>query len=445
MATMTSTRIQPCVALVAFRQMFFVVKVSLALIVVLTLPVRAEKAASADAFVDSVGVNVHLHNLDTAYSNFPKIKQSLLDLGIRHIRDGMIDTSWQDFYDRHNELGRSGVMSIFTTSPAYSDQLLLDYPQRMKDSFEAYESPNEYDQSRDPDWSGTLSKFIARLNGTVKGSSNTSRFPVIGPSLTSQNSFVKMRGACSFDSANLHNYLGGRNPGTPGWGANGYGSISWNLSLVATACPGKPVMTTETGYQTDQTLTQGIPDDVAGRYVLRTFLEQWQHGIQRTYLYELIDLPPGHGPGDSSFGLLRADFSPKPAYTALKNLMHLLSDPGPSFAGEEHSFTLSGDLADVHHALFEKRDGTFYLALWVEAPSFDVNSQKPVAVPVHNIVVQSDAADDFTSQSFDKSGNLQTAALGGGATHAIAVSDSVTILTIDSRPPAPVLNRPVVQ
>jgi hypothetical protein len=441
---MKSPHLQAHAVLAAFKQNFVGAAIVIALVMALARPVRAEKAASADAFVDSVGVNVHLHNLDTAYGNFPKVKQALLDLGIRHIRDGMIDTTWKDYYNRHNELGRAGVMSIFTTSPADTDQLLLDYPQRMKDSFEAYESPNEYDQSRDPDWSGTLSKFVAHLNGTVKGNPGTSRFPVIGPSLTSQNSFLKMRGVCSFDSANLHDYFGGRNPGTPGWGGNGYGSISWNLALVAAACPGKPVMTTETGYQTDQTMSQGIPEDVAGRYVLRVFLEQWQHGFQRTYLYELIDIPPGHAQGDSAFGLLRADFSSKPAYTALKNLMHLLSDPGPPFAGEEHSFTLSGDLADVHHALFEKRNGTFYLALWVEAPSYDVNSKKPVAVPVHNVVVQSDAADQFTSQSFDKSGNMQTISLGSSAGHTIAVSDSVTILTIDNRPAAPVLNPPVV-
>ena len=444
MANMTSTRIQPCVALVAFRQMPFVVKVSLALMVVLTLPVRAEKAASADAFVDSVGVNVHLHNLDTAYSNFPKVQQSLQDLGIRHVRDGLIDTTWQDYYNRHNQLGKLGVKSIFTTSPVQSDQLLLEYPQRMKDSFEAYEAPNEYDQSHDPDWAGTLSKFVARLNATVKANSGTSRFPVIGPSLTRQDSFLKLRGVCAFDTANLHDYFGGRNPGTLGWGSNGYGSISWNLSLVSTACPGKPVMTTETGYQTDQTLTQGIPEDVAGKYVPRVFLEQWQRGIQRTYLYELIDMPPGHAVGDSMFGLLRSDFSAKPAYMALANLLNLLADPGPSYAGQPFNFTLTGDVSDVHHVLFQKRDGTFYLALWVEEPSYDVNGKKAIVVPAHHIVIQFEQETGVVAHSLGASGAVQTSALGTGTTHALDVSDYVTILELKDRPPAPVMLAPVV-
>jgi hypothetical protein len=441
---MTSKRIRPCVLLVAFRQTFFVVKVNLALMIALTLPLRAEKAVSADAFVDSVGINIHLHNLDTAYSNFPRVQQSLQDSGIRHVRDGLIDTAWQGYYDRHNELGRLGIKSIFTTSPVQSDQLLLDYPQRMKDSFEAYEAPNEYDQSRDPDWSATLSSFLTRLNATVKANSGTSRFPVIGPSLTHQDSFLKLRGVCSFDSANLHDYFGGRNPGTPGWGSNGYGSISWNLSNVATACPGKPVITTETGYQTDTTMSHGIPDEVASKYVPRIYLEQWRQGIRRTYLYELVDLPPGHSTGDSRYGLLRSDFSPKPGYSALTNLLHLLADPGPSHTADEFNFTLSGDISDVHHVLFEKRDGSFYLALWVEEPSYDVDSKKSIAVPTHHVVIQSDEEMGILAHSFGKAGAVQITSLASNTTHAIDVSDYVTILQFDSRPAPPVLLAPVV-
>ena len=179
---MIFTRIRSCTVPMAFRQVFVVARASLALIILLALPVSAEKATSADTFVDSVGVNVHLHYLDTSYSNFSRVKQSLVDLGLRHVRDGLVDTTWQDYYNHHNELGRSGIKGIFTTSPSQSDQLLLDYPRRMKDSFEAYESPNEYDQSHNPDWAGTLSEFVTRLNTTVKANPSTSRFPVIGPS-----------------------------------------------------------------------------------------------------------------------------------------------------------------------------------------------------------------------------------------------------------------------
>jgi hypothetical protein len=438
---MKSRRIQSCVVFAAFGRMLL----GLALMIALTLPARAEKASSADAFVDSVGINIHLHNQDTPYSNFPRVRQSLRDLGIRHVRDGLIDTTWKEYYDRHNELGRSGIKGTFITSPDQNEQLLLDYPLRMNDSFEAYEAPNEYDQSRDPNWVTTLPGFLSKLNNAIKADSRASHFPIVGPSLTRPDSYEKLRGVCSFDYANLHDYFAGRNPGTTGWGANGYGSISWNLSNVSIACPDKPVITTETGYQTDTALTQGVPEEVAAKYVLRVFLEQRRRGIQRTYLYELIDLPSGRATGDSRFGLLRPDYSAKPAYTALMNLLHLLADPGPSYTGAQFNFVLTGDLSNVHHVLLQKRSGSFYLALWVEEPCYDVDSKKAIPVPDHHIVVQSDDEVTMTWHSFGKSGVMQTTSLGASTTHAVEVSDSVTVLEIDNRPAPPVLLPPVVR
>ena len=102
--------------------------VSLLLVLAVALPAQAEKAGSADGFVDSVGINIHLHFNDTAYANFPRVQQALKDLGVRHVRDGLVDTAWKEYYDRHNQLGRLGIKGTFITSPAQSVQLLLDYP-----------------------------------------------------------------------------------------------------------------------------------------------------------------------------------------------------------------------------------------------------------------------------------------------------------------------------
>lgn len=445
-ALMKSHRIQAPKVPAIFRQRLMMpVRLLLAMTMACVLPASAEKAQSADAFVDSVGVNIHLHHQDTAYSNFPRVQQALQDLGIRHVRDGLIDTSWKEYYDRHNQLGRLGIKGIFISAPDQSQQLLLDYPRRMKDTFEGYEAPNEYDQRRGDRWAATLSSFLANLNGVVKGDSKTSRFVVIGPSLTRPDSFAKLRGLCAFDYANLHNYFAGRNPGTPGWGSNGYGSIPWSLSNLKTLCAGKPVMTTETGYQTATNLKQGIPEEVAGKYVPRIFLEQWLRGIQRTYLYELIDLPPRRSEGDSSFGLLRSDYSPKPGYSALKNLVRLLSDPGPAFVAQDLNFKLTGELSNVHRLLLQKRNGVFYLALWVEEPGYDVDSRKEASVPTRSVVLQADEGVRMIRHTLDKSGGMKSVPLESAASHDIDVTDSVTVIEIDdSRPTAPVLYPPVV-
>jgi len=163
-------------------------------------------------------------------------------------------------------------------------------------------------------------------------------------------------------------------------------------------------------------------------------------------LYELLDLPAGAPVADSAFGLLRSDYSSKPAYSALMNLLHLLADPGPSYTGQQLNFTLTGDLSNVHHLLFQKRNGFFYLAMWVEESSYDVNTKKVITVPVHRIVIQTDGKVNAVGYSFDKSGALQTAALGSSTTHVVAANDSVTVLEIDRpRPVAPILHPTVIR
>lgn len=388
-----------------------------------------ETAQSADAFVDSAGVNVHLHDGNTAYGNFAAVENALKGLGVRHIRDGLIDTTWTPYYDRLNELGRAGIKSDLITAVNQSAALLAAYPQRVPDSLESYEAPNEYNSSGDPNWSATLNGFVGLLHGAVKSGPVASQFPIVGPSLTQPDAYPKIASAAaSFDSANLHNYLAGRNPGTSGWGGGGYGSIDWNLALANTAWPGKPVITTETGYINDLTKANSIPEDVSGKYLPRLLLEQWLHGIHRTYIYELVDI--GTQFTDNGFGLLHNDFSPKPGYNAIKSLLGLLTDSGPAFSLGNLDYKLSGNVANVHHLLLEKRDGTFYLAIWIEQPGYDVNARQPLLVAAQTVSIDTAQPMKITRHWLDAGGNLQTSVLGTGQMQTIAVSDQVTILEI---------------
>ena len=388
-----------------------------------------EAAQSADAFVDGAGVNVHLHDTNTAYANFAAVENALKGLGVRHIRDGLIDTTWTPYYDRLNELGRAGIKSDLITGVNQSAALLAAYPQRVPDSLESYEAPNEYDASGNPNWSATLNAFEPQLHAAVKSGAATAHYPLIGPSLTQPGSYAKVTSAAPFfDDANMHNYLGGRNPGTSGWGNNGYGSIDWNLALANTAWPGKPVITTETGYVNDLTSANGVPEDVSGKYLPRLFLEQWMHGIRRTYIYELVDI--GSSFSNNGFGLLHNDFSPKVGYNAVKSLLGLLADPGPGFQPGSLDYKLSGDLANVDHLLLQKHDGTFYLALWVEQPCYDMNTKKPIAVAEQSVSIDTPQPVRINRHWIDGSGNLQSSVLGVASTQTFDVSDQVTILEI---------------
>jgi hypothetical protein len=100
-------------------------------------------------------------------------------------------------------------------------------------------------------------------------------------------------------------------------------------------------------------------------------LENFRRGVTRTFLYDLVDEGTSTDTdGSHHFGLIQNNgtaFPIKPAYTSIKNLISILSDAGAAFTPGAMSFNLSGTTADVHTLLLQKRNGNYYLALWVES------------------------------------------------------------------------------
>jgi hypothetical protein len=392
---------------------------------------QAQNVHSADAFVDSIGLNIHLIDTDSPYGNFAAVEKALRALGIRHVRDGLIDTQWMPYFARMNALGRDGIKCIFITNPQETTELLQSYPERMKDSFEGYEAPNEYDESHDRDWAATLNRFLPVLAIAVRTGDRGGKFPIIGPSFVHAESYSALRGTSQyFDFANLHNYFAGRNPGTSGWGSNGYGSLPWDLDQMNKAWPGLPIVTTETGYVNDVSNPQGIPESVAAKYLPRLLLEQYAHGIRRTYLYELADVTHAEQGIHNTFGLVRSDFSPKPAYLAIQHLIALLADPGATFTPPDLALSVSGESTNVHRLLFAKRDGTYVLAIWQEVPSYDVNSKKILPVPPEHVICA--LPHPFLVEQFrlNEDGSLTTEARDLTNRAIVSVDDRIVLLKL---------------
>ncbi|HWI56936.1 MAG TPA: hypothetical protein VNZ22_06905, partial [Bacillota bacterium] len=134
----------------------------------------------------------------------------------------------------------------------------------------------------------------------------------------------------------------------------------------------KPMCATETGYFTG-TAKGAVSEAVQAKYVPRLFCEYFGKGIRRTFHYELVDLWPSQDNDQHTRGLLHNDLTPKPAFTALKHLITLLKDEGPQFQPGSLDYTLRvtpptgyNRTQYVRHLLFQKRDGTFWLALYHE-------------------------------------------------------------------------------
>ena len=400
-------------------------------------------ARMADDLVESAGVCTHLTYTDKAYfKQWPVVRQRLLDLGVRHIRDGGTST---DFVRKMQDLAGHGVRTIwildpgagitptseFWTPSSAKRQLLTTFlkTQGLTQAVSAVEVMNEIDlfynrgwiaddtqagyfwksgntqptnhvsnDAASPLWWGRY--IVAMTTHTwmvLNGDAATAGIPVIGPSFGAFHD-TPPTGANSLrdfvDWGCFHPYPFGGNPFSA---RDSYAGVDWYIGhgqqpscnidewpMAFTAYQGaygtKPMAATETGWYTG-TAAKAVSEAAQAKYVPRLYLEYFRRGIARTCHYEFLDEGTNPSDNEQNRGLLRADLTPKPAYTALKNMLGLLADKGPAFTPGGLDFTLTRQMPAnysrsqyVRSLLFQKRDGTFWLALWHEVASSSYTS-----------------------------------------------------------------------
>jgi len=352
----------------------------------------AEIPLPADRFVDSIGINTHLDS-SQAYD-----QTAFGALGVRHFREGAMPGT----------LGFTYLHSLFLTYGIRGNMICDDsnippsqYQAAMTNAcYESIEGLNEPDQFGPRSYQGltdswgdqTYAATIAYQNDlyhAMKYSDLTKTKPVLSPAMGYTGCSSGLRGAL-FDNTALHWYDG---------------SSATCCHLDSSALPGSmllqtpgstvpPFFLTETGWTTPLNAPGTTPiSDLAGsKYIPRVLAEAFARSITRSYLFEMIDTP-----GVYSYGLLQSDsnFTRKPAYTKLQNLIQLLKEgvwnasnqtwTYPTVAQEILDYTLSDPSGNVHHLLLQKSTGEYYLLLWQEVNSFnpithaDVTNQ-PVTV-----------------------------------------------------------------
>ena len=346
-----------------------------------------ENARSADEFVDSIGVNTHLYyDSSVYYQKYDSlIKPKLQQLGVRHIRDG-VTRNLNGYMDRLKELATLGIRSTLICDPRdITPQAAVSLVKELGTNVvEAVQGPNEYNLSGDGNWVNNLRNYQQQLYTAINNDSVTQNVQVYGPSLSGGAAYSAIGDLSAYvDYGTMNNYFSGRNPGNGGWGDDGYGSLDWNVRTAKKASVSKQIITTETGYHSVVSTNdghRGVPEDVSGKYTPRLLLEQFNYGIPRTFIYELINVSYDPNSLYNNFGLLRDDGSEKPAFVAVKNLIGLLKDPGSTFTPGSLDYVLGGSTANIHHTLLQKRDGRFYLILWKEVASFNVDTKQTINV-----------------------------------------------------------------
>src|SRR3954452_12626129 len=336
-----------------------------------------ESAKSADQFVDSIGVNTHFGNAiytgGNAYAD-PGIEAKLSELGVRHIRDhSWNDTALGIVDGLYSTYGIRGNLILGETSrtPADLVNLLKDHP-----GYEAIEGLNEPDFNT-RSYNGFMDSpstnsypatraFQNDMYAAIKADPQTQGVTVLSPAMggSSKSQYLA---PISFDIAAMHSYPSAREPTF---------NLDTNINNMTTlrGSPLKPLMSTETGYYNNPVQFGWIPENLSAKYIPRLYAEYFNRGIDRTYLYELGNQGPDTTDREQNFGLLRFDLSEKPAFTALKNMIDLVEEPGvaPFTPGVlDYALTSSASLSSVHHTLLEKSSGVLYLMLWQDVAVFN--------------------------------------------------------------------------
>ncbi|MEM6394652.1 MAG: hypothetical protein AAF797_17945, partial [Planctomycetota bacterium] len=393
----------------------------------------AVQAHSADAFIDSIGLNTRFEfGNDLPYNDdFAVTKQKLDDLDIRWLRDKIPTQQFEidNVLELYNDLGIQTThifnRDIDQGSGATFIANELDRIRPYKDAILALEGPNEYDLSTDPNKWNNLRGYVQEIWDEVRTDADFSDYVIVGPSMAQRARYDNLGDIGQWvDYSNIHPYPGGETPTN--------NLTNW-IQEASESADGKLPWATETGYHNALNWTGGNPpvsEDGAADYINRLYLDYFDRGIERTAYYTLWDHGNDLSAREDTFGLLNFDGSEKPAFVALENLIDLVKDPGADFTPGSLDFDLEGQTNQIKHTLLQQQDGTFWLAIWNDVDVYDQATQTDIVNPDAAVTITFNDAVDRVRTYLPKSSTNATATHNNPTSLALSVPDHVLLLEI---------------
>ena len=382
----------------------------------------------ADAFVDSVGVDTHFNYGQSSYrSSFAAIRDALINSGIRHIRDGGFGYSNPSALAALGQAGIKHSASFpVTVTAAQITATLESYGYGPNVDF--VEPQNEYDEASngDPNWAAELISEQHVLYSTVRSNPAFASIAILGPSFGHPWDASAVGSLDAYeDAGNEHDYTCNYNPGTT-LGA-GIGPIT---NLLRASTQTKPIWTTEVGYA-DNATNWGCAatDATIAKYDPRVIADRWVAGEPRTYFYQFADTAPGLN--YDSMGLVTQSGRAKPQYTALRSMLSLLTDRGENSEATPLTYGIGGNTSNLQQLLLQKRDGSYYLMLWLEEPGWNPSTSSAVRNEMQNVsLTLANAPTSVTAYTYGSNWTLPATKLHPSKTLTIAVSDAITFVRL---------------
>ena len=304
---------------------------------------------------DSVGVVTHIVYYDTAYGDWTASSPGSTSSAsatcarastrtpLRAGATGTSATTGRSSSPPHTGSASPSAQPARAAGTGTLDQILAVVGGRLRNAAEALEAPNEFDKYvGGRRWPSVLSSYARDLHRKAKALRSLRGLPILGSLVRHGRRAEPGRQPGQVARRRQHPPVHGRAVPRPA-------PHQGRARARRRHRPDKPVWATEAGFHNAMRAPEGeqapVSEAAGAVYMLRTFLEHFDDGIRRTYAYELLDEKPdrsGRNP-EQHFGLLRNDFSRKPAFNALRNLLTVVGrdDRRPSL--RPLRIELSGD------------------------------------------------------------------------------------------------------
>jgi hypothetical protein len=389
---------------------------------------------TAEGFVDSVGVGIHVAYLDTSYGQVDTVAL-LKDLGVKHVRDGLGSNDSVPIAAM-KEIGQAGIGINWVSQPEDSSFSIDEQLQLIEDNdlaVESVEGANERDNHGDAAWAGKIRAHQAELYEKAKATLGDD-VAVVAPSLVHDGSREEL-GEVPSDVANAHPYTGGHmqtdehtehqmqltREVTPSvdTAAPQQAEAGERVTLKAATEEGGALYATELGFHTATDSASGngvqpyVSEDAQATLQLQQLLANYAAGVDRSYIYELLDEGEDNSEAEDRFGLVHSDGSPKPVFTALKNLLSVMKgrvSSGGTAAAQVLGVQVEGGGEATTSLVLPRADGSTVVALWEAEPVWDPDAEKALEVPSREVTLRLDGTADaqvYVPRKSAKAGEVQ--------------------------------------
>ena len=347
------------------------------------------KAQPADSLANGFGIKIETSKANNNWDDHARVISALQELRVRHIRTELWANNKGQWAYLNDIKAKTGATALFTMGRPNGlggtvPQIVNVAATQVPNVIYAFEGANEWDRRSGSNWAAEVRAHQKNLYTQLKANPVTSKYKVFGPSVGGDDHYAQLGDVSQWlDAGNVHTYPGGMPPSN---------LLDSRLAASKVNRQAKPAVSTETGYHNALNCGCGhrpASEAASAVYYPRMVLEDMRRGLSNTFGFQLIEPTPD--PGNKSYipnlGLIRYDWSRRPAFYAMRNLLTVMNDPGAGFTTGSLTYGVTGGGSDLRQSLFQKRDGTFVLFLWRDVSVWNTKTLQPISVAKSNVTV----------------------------------------------------------